>query len=227
MASDERVWVVNRSDFFAGRWPQGLIALHRPELDELLARFESRGRFEARAPAEQQPEWKQIIPYCAIVRGDEVFCVERLATGGEARLHGRLSIGLGGHLGPEDGEPAGIIARGALRELGEELRIPGLDSLAPRPLALLNHDSDPVGSVHVGVVFALEVSSEIAVREISKLRGGFRPLVESLELWQDAQRLESWSRLLLPALPSMLASADGHDQSARTLAPGSEDSIHG
>ena len=73
----ERVLVVRRADFFGGEWPQGFLPVPRAEGQDLLDRFWRQGFFVDRPQAEANPEWKQPIPYCAVVRGDEVFCVER------------------------------------------------------------------------------------------------------------------------------------------------------
>ncbi|MEY3161473.1 MAG: hypothetical protein RIT25_1464 [Planctomycetota bacterium] len=213
----ERVLVVRRADFFDGAWPQGFVAVDPGEGESFLSRIWRQGFFVDRPAAEANPEWKQPIPYCAILRGDEVFCVERTSKQSEQRLHGLLSIGLGGHVNPEDGgeESAPGIATGhwfgpALhRELDEELAMPWPHCGAPRFLGLLNDDSNAVGQVHMGLVFCVDVSPtcmdsqgalpEVAVRETRKMRGGFTRLAALEPLWQDPTRFESWSRLILAA----------------------------
>ncbi|MEG1686418.1 MAG: hypothetical protein RR276_00900, partial [Angelakisella sp.] len=57
--------------------------------------------FIPRPEAENDPTRKQIIPYVVLCRGSEVFATRRLNKGGEARLHGLLSLGIGGHINPE------------------------------------------------------------------------------------------------------------------------------
>jgi predicted NUDIX family phosphoesterase len=199
--SGRSVLVVDRAALFGGDWPQGFVALDAAAAADFCALLERQARFEPRALAERTPAWKQPIPYCAVRRGpDQLFCVERLPTHGETRLHGRLSIGIGGHVEPVDGSPDGILARATLRELHEELVVPMRP--APRLVGLLNDDSDEVGSVHVGLVHLVELPATtpddaVRVREISKLRGGFRGLAGPESLWHDSARLESWSALLL------------------------------
>lgn len=104
----ELVFVVERADFFGGDWPQGFVPL--ADGDRLLAEFARRGFFVPRAEAEQQPAWKQLIPYCVLRRGDSVLCVQRKTAQTENRLHGMWSIGLGGHVNPV---PAPVPAPGA------------------------------------------------------------------------------------------------------------------
>lgn len=215
MGSVERVLVVHRSAFFGGAWPQGFVASDADEGETLLQRFWQEGFFVDRPTAEANPDWKQPIPYCAILRGDEVYCVERTSRQSEDRLHGLLSIGLGGHVNPEDdgqalgARPAsGHRFRQALhRELEEELAMPWPHCSQPRFLGILNDDSNPVGRVHMGLVFCVEVAPadvdpqgalpEVSVRETRKMRGGFTRLAALDPLWQDPARFESWSRLIL------------------------------
>ena len=206
--TDERVLVVDRSAHFGGDWPQGFVPLNPLAALELVRAFEASARFEPRARAESQPAWKQCIPYCVLGRGAEVFCVERHPTQGEGRLHGKLSIGIGGHVGPEDSPTDGALHRALARELAEELVIPSDWVTGARLVGLLNDDEDAVGSVHTGLVFVLAcppAAPAPGIREISKMAGSFRPLAASAEAWQDAARLESWSAALLPLLPSMLS----------------------
>lgn len=200
---NEQVLIVERAALFDGNWPHGFVPLERDDVPAWVDRIEARSRFVDRESAERTPAWKQIIPYCVVRRGaSELFCVERLPAQGEARLHGKLSIGIGGHINPVDAPTAGIVARATSRELHEELVLPGW--AAPRPVGLLNDDSTAVGSVHFGLVHIVELPADtdpksVAVREIHKMRGGFRGLVGPGQLWQDAALLESWSALLLDA----------------------------
>jgi len=217
----EQVFVVRRADFFRGRWPQGFVPLGTGRAARLVEELEARGWFAAREQAERNPDWKQLIPYCAVTYRNEVFCVERLAQQGEARMHGRLSIGLGGHVNPRDGLAKGLVARALQRELGEELALPEGPLPAAQPIGVLNDDSQPVGRVHFGLVHRLEIPenrpdlrAQLGIRETRKMRGGFRGLAGSPDLWQDESRLESWSQLLLGELTrtrhGRITEADAH-----------------
>lgn len=203
---------VPRTALFQGDWPTGFLPCAQAVGPTLLEALERHGRMLRRADAEADPSHKQPIPYCLVRHRDAVFTVERLPKQGEARLRGRLSVGLGGHVGPEDAPRAGSIARGLLRELREELQLP--DPLPePQLLGLVNSEADAVGQVHVGLVYALDLTSSAAretvqVREIRKMRGGWRGLVGWRDLWQDAPNLERWSRLVLDAIDGSTAPSD-------------------
>lgn len=203
----ERVLAVPRSALFADRpsWPQGFLPLAPAHFTAAVTALEQHGALLDRAHAEDDPGHKQPIPYCVVRDADAVFVVQRLTRQGERRLHGRASLGIGGHVGPEDDPGPGCIGRALHRELHEELVLPA-DLPAARPLGLLNDDSTPVGSVHLGVVFELDLNGrgvsrdQIKVREISKMAGGFRPLAGAPAIWHDTPDLETWSALLLDAI---------------------------
>jgi predicted NUDIX family phosphoesterase len=158
------------------------------EIEPWLAAFDHDGTYRLRAEAEADPTWKQVIPYIVVRDRGSIFLMKRTRAGGDARLHERWTIGVGGHVGPDDG---GIV-RGALREWAEELVTDWQPDL--RPLGLLNDDSDPVGAVHVGVVYRVDAAGRaVAVRETDKLEGAF---VAPLEVLRVYDRLETWSSLL-------------------------------
>jgi len=119
-----------------------------------------------RAAAETDPSFKQLIPYVVAREGEAVFLMHRTDAGGDARLHGRASIGVGGHLNPVDDGQDSLMA-GLRREWDEELEAPWEPAF--RLVGLLNDDSNPVGSVHLGVVFTVDAGGPVRVREREKL----------------------------------------------------------
>lgn len=201
----EFVWVVPRSSLFPSFTPHGLLALDPAVLEERFLRpAREEGFFVERRWAETHPEFKQPIPYVAVQRGDQLLCLTRLGAQGEKRLHGKRSIGVGGHINPCDAPDAEatngveLFARACLRELHEELILP--DAPLPlRPIGLLNDETTPVGAVHVGLVYALDArGAEVAIRETSAMSGGFEPLAELSRLAEAADSpFETWSALLL------------------------------
>src|SRR5262249_30885397 len=55
-------------------------------------------RFSPRSQMEEDPSYKQIIPYCILRSGEWVFRYTRGKKMGERRLHALESIGVGGHI---------------------------------------------------------------------------------------------------------------------------------
>jgi predicted NUDIX family phosphoesterase len=234
----EQVFVVRRSDFFDGNWPSGYSALAVGESDKLLERFVELGFFAARGLAEDEAAWKQLIPYCVIRRPGEVFCVQRKTAQTESRLHGLLSIGIGGHINPDPDQarrPSAVafFEQALLRELFEELHLEPEDA-SPRLLGILNDDSTAVGRVHLGLVYGLDLPSpgpgrqNPRVREISKMQGGFRRLRELQSHVQNPGRFESWSTILLEAgVAGPMATSDKQRGFRSRPRSGIEDSNNG
>src|SRR5689334_6274293 len=77
-----------------------------------------------RSDAEQDKRYKQLIPYVLILCNDKILRYCRGKRGGETRLHGLYSVGIGGHISEEDhglfSKAAGY-QEGMRRELMEEV----------------------------------------------------------------------------------------------------------
>lgn len=185
----EHVLVVPRAALPAGGSWHGLRTEGLDGFESLVAR---EGRFEPREAMEVDASHKQVIPYLVLRDGDRFFLMRRTRAGGDARLHDRYSIGVGGHLNPGDSDLAG----GLRREWREEV----IADFEPafELLALLNDDSTDVGSVHLGVVYIADAAGRpVAIRETTKLEGGFAAAAEVAAV---LDRLETWSRLVFESL---------------------------
>jgi predicted NUDIX family phosphoesterase len=194
--------------------------------EALLAVVAREGRFEPRDSMEHDPAYKQVIPYVVLRDGERFFLMRRTRAGGDARLHDRYSIGVGGHVNPGDRDLAG----GLLREWTEEL----VADFVPvfRPLGLLNDDETDVGRVHLGVVFIADAQGRpVAIRETDKLEGWF---ASPADVAAVRDRMETWSQLVfdvfdvLAGPPPPLTEAaprtgprDLTDASGRDVRPGS------
>jgi predicted NUDIX family phosphoesterase len=191
----EQVLVLPRSEVPGGCDFHGIRETADADLARLRRAVAAHGAYVDRNQAEEDPSLKQLIPYVVVRDGARIFLMRRTDAGGDARLHGKGSIGVGGHLNPvDDGEDA--LMSGLAREWAEELEAdwePGF-----RLVGLLNDDSNAVGSVHLGVVFVVETNGQpVRVRETHKLAGAFVPPSEVLAAREE---LETWSRLVADAL---------------------------
>ena len=191
----ERVLVLARADVPGGCDFHGIREADAGDLEALRAAVAARGLYLDRPAAEDDPTHKQLIPYVVVRDADRVFLMHRTDAGGDPRLHGRGSIGVGGHLNPvDDGDDA--LMTGLRREWSEELEADWEPDF--RLIGLLNDDSNPVGAVHLGVVFSVEAAGRaVDVREHDKLVGAFAEPREVAASWD---RLETWSRLVADAL---------------------------
>ena len=189
MSDGEQVLVVPRG---AVMDREGWLGVRRHGIDEFLAAVERTGEFRPRAEMESDPAYKQVIPYLVLRDGERWFLMRRTRAGGDARLHDRWSIGVGGHLNPGDHDLAG----GLLREWREELVADFVPAF--RLIGLLNDDTTDVGRVHLGAVFVADAAGRsVEIREIDKLTGRF---ATSRDVAAVADDMETWSRLVFEAL---------------------------
>ena len=147
--------------------------------------------------AEEDPSYKQLIPYCLFRHGDSIFHYTRGTKQGEARLHAKKSVGVGGHISTldRDSQQETYLA-GMERELDEEVSIE--TGYREQLIGLLNDDSNDVGKVHLGVVHVFDLDQpQVLPREESMIDAGFAPLSQLVE---EIDSFETWSQICLKFL---------------------------
>lgn len=184
----EQVMVVERETLSPFLIESGLVQEHT---DEILDAITDRHFFIDRPTAETSPQYKQIIPYVLIRHGDAYFLLQRTQKQTEARLHHKLSLGIGGHINPDTPD----LFDGLQKELEEEVEVVGDYDLTF--VGILNDDTTDVGRVHLGAVYVLDAhDGEVNVRETEKMSGRWVPRDE-LAAHRDA--MESWSQIVYDA----------------------------
>ena len=166
--------------------------------------------FIPRSLAETDPSYKQLIPYVIMTHDGKYLSYVRGKRAGEKRLVSNRSIGIGGHINPVDNEVPLFDAdfrqmyRTAVqREVAEEVSIEA--KYTDRIVALLNDDSNEVGSVHLGIVHYWTLDApNVSKREQMITQMGFMSPAE-LQLERDS--METWSQLCLDGLDRMSKSA--------------------
>ena len=165
--------------------------LIRHDTDAMLELIGREHTFLDRPLAEVSEQWRQIIPYVVIRHEDQVYVLERTAKQTEARLHHKLSLGIGGHI-----NPGHDLLGGLKKELEEEVQVEGEYALTFA--GILNDESTEVGRVHLGAVFLLDATSpDVRVLETEKMRGGWRPLTS---LSEARAAMETWSQIVYDEL---------------------------
>lgn len=180
---------------------------------ELNTQWGLHGSVQRRGDMETNKNFVQPIPYCVIAKEDtdEVFAYTRLQGSGESRLHGKTSIGAGGHMNIEDEEYWNfehLLALGLARELEEEVIIrdsKGKEITNMYPLTkqlnvkgIIYSQDNEVDSVHLGVVTVLNLPTgySVDVRETESLKGSF----QSYEEVKNNENLESWTKIIIDKL---------------------------
>ncbi|MEM7810189.1 MAG: phosphoesterase [Planctomycetota bacterium] len=172
------------------------------DIDRYRAVFDiANTSFLPRSKVEPDPSFKQLIPYCVIACGGEVFHYRRHG-GGEGRLDAKRSVGVGGHISSEDADGgAEPYVTGLRRELAEEVDLGDWDDAwADSVIGLINDDTTDVGAVHLGIVHLLRVENpKVSPREATMTDVGFaRPQ----ELLASGGEFETWSQICLEHLAS-------------------------
>ena len=160
--------------------------------------------YRPRHEVEQDPGFKQLIPYVVFYHRDEkgggtVFQYTRGTGQGEGRLHRKRSVGIGGHISAVDADADSSThpyEEGMRRELEEEVIIE--TPYTSHCVGLINDDQTDVGRVHLGVVHRLDVTRPaVRPREEEIIDSGFRPVREILA---DLSGFETWSVICMEAL---------------------------
>lgn len=183
---DELILVVKRNLLLNNN----LQGLHPVDFNYYLNLIKNHQEFLPRFLMEENPTYKQIIPYLVFANNDKLFLMQRKAKPSETRLRNKYSLGIGGHIRQEDMTSDSIIDW-AQREFYEEVNYSG--SLIIEPIGILNDDSNDVGKVHIGFVFLLIGNSDkISVK--SELKDGRLISFEECESYYD--NMETWSQLV-------------------------------
>ena len=148
--------------------------------------------FLAREKAEYDDTVKQIIPYVVLRQEGKYFLLRRLKKQTEARLHDKLSLGVGGHINPTEEEADDPLEAGLLRELEEEVAVKTVTSLTA--VGFLNENNGGVSDYHAALVCLLEAEGQVAVRETEKMSGSWATVQE---LREALPYLETWSQIVV------------------------------
>jgi predicted NUDIX family phosphoesterase len=173
---------------------QGFCAAAERYLNALLV--PGLAQFRPRSEVEDDPSFKQLIPYVIFRSGGAVFCYTRGKSQGEARLHRLRSLGVGGHVAEADAEGRATVDAYEMalrRELDEEVAIASAGSI--RRAGLINDDSNPVGQVHLGVVHVYDLQEpSVTPREDGLAEAEFVPLDRIRAL---RAQFETWSQICI------------------------------
>jgi predicted NUDIX family phosphoesterase len=179
----------------------------------VLKRIVQNGLFLGRSELEEDPSYKQIIPYAIIsnkepeplawldklrgVRQSQTFYLfRRTSEQTEKRLHNKFSLGVGGHMNPVDSmEPKEHYLIDELkRELYEEVEL--LNGCLIEDIefiGFINDDTIPVGRVHIGLLYNLHVSNkEVYINETDKMTAEW---IDKSNLAEFYEGMETWTKI--------------------------------
>jgi predicted NUDIX family phosphoesterase len=172
------------------------------EMEKYTALLDSQHHtYMRRKEAENNPEFKQLIPYALMRCGEMLFAYRRGKLQGEKRLIGNYSLGVGGHISIDDPTLFGSSYHdGLLREVNEEVVISSPHKY--KVVGLINDDSNEVGKVHLGIVHIFDlVKPLVAPKEKSINETKF---LNKAELVEQKERFENWSQICIDNIDVLL-----------------------
>lgn len=165
---------------------------------DILNRIVQHGQFRKRSDLEEDPSFKQIIPYAMISNKGSFYLFTRTSGQTEKRLHHKLHLGVGGHMNPGNSEEPGgqYLVNELKREFFEEVKLIN-DCLIEEIefIGFINDDSIPVGRVHIGLLYNIHVSNKyVVINETDKMSAGWINKTDLVEYYEE---MESWTRIAI------------------------------
>lgn len=162
---------------------------------DVLKRIVQNGLFRKRNELEEDPSFKQIIPYAIISNKESFYLFKRTSKQTEKRLHNKFSLGVGGHMNPNnnlDSKEQFLIDE-LKRELFEEVRLLNTCLIEDIEfIGFLNDDTISVGKVHIGLLYNIRISNkDVVINETDKMTAEW---VAKHNLAEFYEGLETWSR---------------------------------
>jgi predicted NUDIX family phosphoesterase len=163
---------------------------------EVLKRIVQNGLFLRRSELEEDPTFKQIIPYTIISHKDFFYLFQRRSEQTEKRLHNKFSLGVGGHMNPNgtmESKEQYLIDE-LKRELFEEVKfLNGCLIEDVEFIGFLNDDTIPVGRVHIGLLYNIHISNnEVYINETDKMTALW---IEKSNLAEFYEGMETWTKI--------------------------------
>jgi predicted NUDIX family phosphoesterase len=173
---------------------KGLIKGNSDDLNRIV----QNGLFRKRSELEEDPSFKQIIPYAIISNKESFYLFTRTSRQTENRLHNKLHLGVGGHMNPgslkEPGEH--YLINELKREFFEEVKL--LNGCLIEDIefiGFINDDSISVGSVHIGLLYNIHVSNKyVVINETDKMSANWTDKTDLAEYYEE---METWTKIAI------------------------------
>jgi predicted NUDIX family phosphoesterase len=196
------IMVVNREVLFAKKYFDGFITADEFDFESIIL---DNFTWMNKNKAETNQAFKQPIGYSIIYNPElkQVFMYQRSKIDknyAEKRLQGKWSCGVGGHVENVDTMNGNPIHESSLREILEEVTIPGRKDM--RVLGFINDDTDEVGRVHFGILYLVITNSAIVTPLDPEIDFGKLVNLNVLEekCQFESSTVENWTKTALQPL---------------------------
>jgi predicted NUDIX family phosphoesterase len=165
--------------------------------NEVLKRIVDNGLFLRRSELEEDPSFKQIIPYAIISNNKSFFLFKRTSKQTEKRLHNKFSLGVGGHMNPCNTKESNeqYLVYELKRELFEEVKL--LNGCLIEDIefiGFINDDTIPVGRVHIGLLYNIRVSDKnVVINETDRMTAEW---IDEPDLAEFYEGMETWTKII-------------------------------
>jgi predicted NUDIX family phosphoesterase len=165
---------------------------------EVLKKIVQNGLFLKRSESEEDSSFKQIISYAIISnkQSQSFYLFRRTSGQTEKRLHNKFSLGVGGHMNPDDfmKSKEQYLIDELKRELYEEVKLLNgclIENI--EFIGFINDDTIPVGSVHIGLLYNIHVSNkEVYINETDKMTADW---IDKSNLAEFYGGMETWTKI--------------------------------
>jgi len=163
---------------------------------DVLNRIVQHGLFRKRSELEEDPSFKQIIPYAVISNKESFYLFTRTSGQTEKRLHNKLHLGAGGHMNPGSSKEPGeqYLINELKREFFEEVKL--LNGCLIEDIefiGFINDDSISVGRVHIGLLYDIHVSNKnVVINETDKMSANW---IDKTDLVEYYEEMETWTKI--------------------------------
>lgn len=180
---------------------EGFTSIAKELLDRLLVAEQL--WLGPRTSLETDETFRQLVSYVVFRHARRVLVYRRAPKGGETRLHGLLSLGVGGHVNATDLvidsgtiDLGATLRRACSREIAEEVECGTVVSL--ETIGVIREMATPVSRVHLGVV----VECRLEQPEVQPLDPALIDVrfVEVEQLSRLSSQMETWSSSLIAHL---------------------------
>ena len=162
-----------------------------------LKRIVQKGLFRKRSELEEDPSFKQIIPYAIISNKESFYLFRRTSGQTEKRLHNKFSLGVGGHMNQSNSKESKeqYLINELKRELFEEVKL--LNGCLIEDIefiGFINDDTIPVGSVHIGLLYNIRVSNkDVVINETDRMTADW---IDKHDLAEFYEGMETWTKII-------------------------------
>jgi predicted NUDIX family phosphoesterase len=164
---------------------------------EVLKMIVQNGLFLRRSELEDDPFFKQIIPYAIISNQESFYLFRRTSGQTEKRLNNKFSLGVGGHMNPNPSMESKeqYLIDELKRELYEEVRLLNgclIENI--EFIGFINDDTISVGRVHIGLLYKIYVSNkEVYINETDKMTADW---IDKSNLGEFYEGMETWTKII-------------------------------